>query len=292
MPAAKPGTDVVPFADYSLAKRDTSELMETIRENIGGGAITAFDLDRVKIPTGGGKLWSIPSIDGDPEDTRTIDGVIVYHREPRAFWKTAFASSGGGTPPDCSSQFGDFGVGEYGVGSVAHPSGDCKTCPMAEWGSAPLRDGQDKSRGQWCKQMKLTFVLRDDALLPLALFLPPTSLVPMRKYLLGLASHGQHYSSVVTRFTLDGATSDGGIDYSVVKPTRLESLDDASAARVREYSAAIRDVLDTIEITEADVISEESPSAPQSAPVDPEVQAAADALGGTVEGEWDGSEPL
>lgn len=273
-PAKNTGAELVPFSEYAIAKRDTSELLDTIRENVGGGAITPFDLDRVKIPTGGGKLWSIPSIDGEPEDTRQIDGVIVYHREPRAYWPTAF--SGAGNPPDCSSQFGDFGVG--------NPGGDCAACAFSQWGSAPLREGQTESRAQACKQMKLTFVLRDDALLPLALFLPPTSLVPMRKYLLGLASRGQHYSSVLTRFTLDNATSDGGIDYSVVKLQRLDTLDDASAARVREYSMAIRNVLDVVEITEADV--DETPTAaPTAAPVDPEVADAASKLGATVEEE-------
>ncbi len=282
MPTPAKSTDIVPFTGYALAKYDTNDLMDTIRENVGGGAITPFDLERVKIPTGGGKLWSIPTLEEEPEDTRQIDGVIVYHREPRAYWPVTFAKSGGGTPPSCSSQFGDVGLGEFGPGSTRNPSGQCASCPMSQWGTAVAEDGSE-GRGQACKQMKLTFVLRDDALLPLALFLPPTSLVPMRKYLLGLASRGQHYSSVITRFVLDNATSENGITYSLVKPTRLQVLDDTEAARVREYSQAIRNVLDTVEITEADVTDQPAgPSSPVH-DIDPDVAAAAEALGADVE---------
>lgn len=269
----KPSTDIIPFQSYALAKHDTSELLDTIRENVGGGAITPFDLERVKIPTGGGIAWEIPTLEGDPEVMRNLDGVIVYHREPRAFWRKSFVESTGSEPPDCSSQFGDIGIGD--------PGGECASCQYAQWGSKPLLPGQTESRGQWCRQIKLTFLLREETLLPLALFLPPTSLVNIRKYLLGLASRGQHYSSVLTRFTLESVKGEGSIEYSVARPTRLAILDEAEAARVREYSQAIRSVLDTVTITEADVAE-----GPTDVPLpDPEVADAAERLGATVEGE-------
>lgn len=101
--------------------------------------------------------------------------------------------------------------------------------------------------------MKLVFLLRPESLLPMALFLPPTSIKPVRQYLLGLASEGQHYSSAVTRFSLVKERSADGIEYAKVKLTRLSSLGDDQLRQVRDYSAGLRGALDTITVTEADV---------------------------------------
>lgn len=244
----KPSSDLVPFDGYAVAKQDPSALLSVLRENVGPGALSVFDLERVKVPTGGGALWSIPTLEGTPDDVRTLDGIIVYHREPRAYWKVPFDQSGGGTPPDCSSSHGETGIGE--------PGGACDVCPHAQWGSKPLGPGAkagDVSRGQACKQMKLVALLRPDALLPLAIFLPPTSIVPMRKYLLGLASRAKHFSSVVTRLTLTKASSGAGIEYSQAAPSMLSTLSPDEEQRVRAYADAIRSTLDTITLTEEDV---------------------------------------
>lgn len=233
-------TELVPFKDYAISKINTADLMEVLQENVGG-PISEFDLTRGKVPTGGMTAWVLPSLDGEDEIVNNIDGVIVYHRNPRSYWKVSLDESGGGVPPDCSSVDGKIGVGD--------PGGECAVCPFAQWGS---KDG-GSSRGQACKQMKLVFLLRPDALLPMALFLPPTSIRPVQQYLMGLASEGQHYSSVVTRFALEKDKSQDGIEYAKVKLTRQGVLDDVQAAASREYSQSIRGSLDTITITEEDI---------------------------------------
>jgi hypothetical protein len=210
--AAPKGTELVPFNEYSVAKVNATDLMEILQENVGG-AITEFDLQRAKVPTGGMTAWVLPSLDGEDEIVQHIDGVIVYHREPRAFWKQSIDEGGGNNPPDCSSVDGKLGVGD--------PGGECSVCPMAEWGSKD----HGESRGQACKQMKLIFLLRPESLLPMALFLPPTSIRPVRQY-------------------------------AKVKLTRLSTLADDQLRNVREYSAGIRGTLDTVEVTEADVVVE------------------------------------
>jgi hypothetical protein len=250
------GTELVPFNDYSVAKVNATDLMEILQENVGG-QITEFDLQRASVPTGGMTAWVLPSLDGDDEIVQHIDGVLVYHREPRAYWKLGIDEGGGNNPPDCSSVDGKVGVGD--------PGGDCKTCPMAEWGSK----NHGESRGQACKQMKLIFLLRPDSLLPMALFLPPTSIKPVRQYLLGLAAEGKHYSSAVTRLSLVKERSADGIEYAQVKLTRLATLDDEQVRSVREYSTGLRGALDTITVTEADVASSESQSEPDPYPTDP-----------------------
>lgn len=243
-----PSSELVPVSEYAVVKQDTSQLLDTIRENMGNSGLSAFELPRVKIPAGGGKMWELPTLEGS-EMVKSIDGVIVYFTEPRAYWTTNFDESGGGTPPDCSSQDGILGDGVFGVDSEAHPSGKCADCPMSKWGSDP-RGG----KGQACKQLRLCFVLQPDQLLPIAVFLPPTSIKPMKSFFLQLASNAVRYSHVVTSLQL-GQTKGGpggGITYSIVEPSMLEKLDDEAIVRIDQYAEAMRSILDTVQVTQAD----------------------------------------
>lgn len=247
-------TDLVVTAETSkfLAVRESAgsaDITNVMRDNLGEGGVTAFDLDRVKVPSGGGVAWEIPSLTGEAEVGRTFDGIIVHWREPRSYWAVSLDESGGGSPPDCSSTDGKTGVGD--------PGGNCATCRLSQFGSGPKGGG-----GQACKQMRLMFVLREDALLPIALFAPPTSLGPLRKYFLRLASQGKRYSDVVTRFALSKATSATGIEYAVIDPSVSEVLSAGEIAAVRSYSAGMAAAFDAVQLT-ADVVDvpQGSPSA-------------------------------
>lgn len=230
-----------PFAIVQLAKEAGGDnaLAQVMADNTGGGGITPFDLDRVKVPSGGSKAWELPTL-GDPEVARTFDGIIVHWREPRSYWKNPLDETGGGSPPDCSSVDGITGVGD--------PGGTCAVCPMAQWGSA-----RNASGGQACKQMRLLFVVRESALLPLALFAPPTSIAPLKKYFLRLASQGKRYSDVVTTFSLGTARSGGGIEYSVIEPSVQRILDGIERDAVLEYSKSIAGAIQSIRLTADDV---------------------------------------
>lgn len=243
-----PGKELVAVDNYAVVKQDTTELVAVMQENLGDGGLSAFDLPKVKIPTGGAQSWEVPTLDGG-ESVKALEGVIVYWREPRAYWVQNFDESGGGTPPDCSSNEGKIGHGVWGVGSEQHPDGKCPTCPMAEWGSDP-RGG----KGQACKQMRLLFMLQPDKLLPLAMFLPPTSIKPIKDYFLALSTEGIRYSSVITRLELDKAKGGptGNIDYSVVKPSLGARLEGPALERIQKYASEIREVLESLELTQED----------------------------------------
>lgn len=249
--AQKKTTDLVPIGDYSVVSGDgAAELSTIIEENVGGGAITPFDLDRIKIPAGGGLSWVVPTLDGET-DERSIEGIIVHWREPRAYWSTSLDESGGGTPPDCASDDGQFGVGAFGPGSDENPTGACASCPMARFGSA------DKGGGQACKQSRLLFVLRPDAILPVALALPPTSIKPARTYFLRLANARLPFYGVTTVFTLERTKNAAGIDYGRVVLTKGETLDDAQRKSVEEYRESIRQSLDAVRLEASDVHADE-----------------------------------
>lgn len=249
-----PGTDLALVDAVSspfLAIRESAgnaDLTNVMHDNLGEGGVTAFDLDRVKVPSGGGKAWEIPSLTDDVEIARTFDGIIVHWREPRAYWEKALDDSGGGTPPDCNSQDGKLGIG--------NPGGNCQTCQYAQFGTA--MKGGVATPGQACKQMRLMFVLREDGLLPLALFAPPTSLKGMRKYFLRLASQGKRFSDVVTRFSLAQTDNQGGIEYSYIEPTLVRVLSPEECGVVRAYGQGMATAFDAVQITADDVVEPEA----------------------------------
>ena len=232
--------DTSPYAIANLGTGESNTtLAEIMRENVGAGGITPFDLDRVKVPSGAGTAWELPTLTGETDVAKAFTGIIVAWREPRSYWVKGLDEGGGNQPPDCASDDGATGVGT--------PGGECAVCPLAQFGSGK------EQRGQACKQMRLLFIVRENALLPIALFAPPTSIANIRKYFLRLASEGKHYSSVVTNFTLSKATSGGGIDYSKIDVNVDRLLTDAESKAVLEYSRGISGALAGVKLTQEDV---------------------------------------
>jgi hypothetical protein len=87
------------------------------------------------------------------------------------------------------------------------------------------------------------FLLQPDAILPLQVSLPPTSLRGFRKYMTRLASKGKSYYSVITSFGLE-VTKGGGQTYSVVVPSKIADLEPAEAQASRAYGSTIRGFLE------------------------------------------------
>lgn len=259
MATAKAGTELAVLGDsYAIARVDggAANVMEVMRENLGNQGASVFDLDRVRVPSGGGTAWEVPTLDG-LEPSKHVEGIIVHWREPRAYWKLSLDESGGGVPPDCSSVDGVFGVGD--------PGGQCVRCPLAAFNTAPPKTpGGEPGRGQACKQMRLLFLLRPTDLLPLAIFAPPTSLGNLRKYFLRLASAGAPYYSVVTRLGLEKTNNAGGIEYAQIVPEVATRINPADIATIKEYSASIQSTLDAVQVTDDDLATAEADAAPVS----------------------------
>ena len=238
----EPGTELVPATDSSFAVvRATaggdSTLAQVLAENTGVHGLNEFDLDRVVMPAGGVTTWMVPTLAGD-EPMQSIEGIIVAWREPRGYWKLPLDVTGGGTPPDCSSNEGVHGVGD--------PGGDCKSCPLAQWGSDP----RDDSNAQACKQRRLLFVVREGDYLPIVVSLAPGSLKAINKYFLRLSSQNISYRAVVTKLALTRAQSAGGITYAQVDPSMVRQLTPAESAAVVEYGAGLRGAFEAVTISQ------------------------------------------
>lgn len=216
-----------------IALNHAPEIAEIIEENLGGAEIQPNDLPRVKIPAGGATTWQIDTPEG-PVSTPTLAGVLVKFQNIRGYWKSRKVT---GSPPDCSSQDMRVGVGD--------PGGACKTCPLAQFGSAPPADGEDESRGQACKQRELWFLLREGDLLPLVVSLPPTSLKAARQYRTNLTSANTRLTQVITELTLEARSGPEG-PYSVVVPKLSARLTDEYAVLAREYAKQMREMLTSV----------------------------------------------
>lgn len=193
------------------------DAVEALRENLGGERLSEFDLDQVKVPSGGGTVWEIPGIAGS-DAAKDITGVIVHMGRRRAYWSNPEPS---GEQPDCSSLDGVTGRGD--------PGGACESCPMNEWGSST----KDGSRGKACTERLLLFIVRKDDPLPLVLSCPPSSLGAMKKYRTRLRVP---YWKAITSLTLVRKQNDGGQPYSEIVPTLAGVLDDDAAAKVKQYA--------------------------------------------------------
>lgn len=230
-------TDLVKPDDYQVMTQ-AEDLRDIIESNVGD-SLSQFDLDRITMPAGGALSWTVPTLDGE-ESVKALEGIIVHWKEPRAYWQASFEDAGGGSPPDCSSEDSVLGRGMFGPGSEHNPSGECAECPMSAFGSKP-----GESNAQACKQMRVLFMVQPESLLPQAVMLPPTSIRPMKRYFLRLASKAMPFYGVVTRLELERATSGGGIKYSVVKPSVASQLEPEAASRIRHYGDGLKSVLDS-----------------------------------------------
>lgn len=230
------GTDIVPVED--LGERfpvvGNPDALEALTENLGGDAeeITVFDLDRIKIPSGGGRAWEIPTLDGieaKPEITGVIVGVIAR----RSFWESSLdESTGDPSPPDCTSEDNVHGKGVYGVGSTLHPSGKCADCPMNQFQEIKGRHVKP------CSEQRLVVFVPEGAILPVVIQLPPTSMKALRHYMMRLASSSVVYYKAITTLALKRV--DGNPAYSIVEPKLHGRIADADAAK------ALKDIGDNI----------------------------------------------
>jgi hypothetical protein len=211
---------------YAIAQLDTAEFREVLAENLGGNGISLTDLDRIKIPAGGGTTWEVPTLDGG-EATKELVGVIVAHAQQRAFWREEFG--GGNAPPDCSSPDARVGHGD--------PGGDCDDCPFSEYKSAKGGSG----RGQACRLVRVLYMVLPHSVLPVVVAVPPGSLKEMNRYFMRLLSQGIAFHTALTRLKLKQAKSADGITYSQVMPEfagRIGPDDQRKLAPLKEMLTA------------------------------------------------------
>jgi hypothetical protein len=235
-------------------RHDPATVAEVFETNLGGGGVSDFELQRVKVPGSGGIHWAVERLSGE-ESVKEITGVIVASRVVRLYWARSIDETGGGDAPDCTSEDGDTGVGT--------PGGVCADCVFAQWGSDPKG-----GRGQACKQVRLLFILEPKSLLPLVIVAPPTSLKSVRGYFLSLTSEATPYYGVVTSFGLSKEKNADGIEYAKIVPRMVTTLSPDEIATVRAYAASLQPVVEAYKVEDdPEATSGPPPAASEEDPI-------------------------
>ena len=217
---------------YIALNHDISEVEAIIADNLGDETLSERDLPRIKVPSGGGRTWEIPTLTG-VEALPVLDGIVVHFKLTRAYWPGDAAK---GSPPACISDNGVVGRGD--------PGGDCKTCPHAQYGTAVNDKGQP-APGQACNAKEIWFMLRPGSFLPVCVALPATSLKAAKGYRVGvLGSAGMRLPSVVTHIALEQDKSGAGDTFSRAVPSVGSVLSPDEAAAAQAYAARFRPLFD------------------------------------------------
>lgn len=240
--------------EYALLKADAADMIEVIKDNMGPGGLKAFDLTRVKVPSGGGTTWQMPTLQG-MKNIEEIEGVVIYWCDVRAYWSQSF--TGAGTPPDCTSEDCERGFGE--------PGGDCVECPFSKFGTATNAKGEN-ARGQACKQIRRMFILTPTSLLPILVAAPPTSIRKVAEYFRLLAGSGLRYWQISTRLKLIPDKNADGIKYSAILPEPGTQLTPEQAAVIKKIAESITPRISVVPITAEDYPVDEAPRADERAP--------------------------
>jgi hypothetical protein len=228
--ADKKEVAIVKSADFAVMRSDEAELREIIEANLGTtGEMSAFDFDRIKVPSGETDAWRVNTIDG-PEYREEITGIIIWWAEQRAYWSKGLDDGGGNAPPDCSSQDSVNGVGD--------PGGLCANCALSKFGSA------DQGHGQACKQVRQMMIYFPDALLPTMISVPPTSLKGVKRYMMTLASFNQIFWGVMTTFALTKATNEAGVKYCQISCSMAGRLSDDEKAKIKNIAESMKPIFE------------------------------------------------
>lgn len=254
------GTDLVPAAKYAMAKQpDLGSLISTINANLGGQKLDEFSLDRIVIPGAGGKVWNVPTLEGDVQQAE-LEGIIVFWKPTRGYWIESYEQSGGGSPPDCSSRNASVARSRDGFNPGAKTDDEgrfiCESCPLAQWGSA-----DNDTQAQACKLVWQVFLLTPNDLLPMVVSLPPTSTGEAQKFFLRITRAGLPYFGVITKIGLEQDKSTKGIVYSKATFSVGERLSDEERDRVEQYANALKPHFEALEIADVEAEAVEVPEA-------------------------------
>ena len=208
----------------------TTDTLPIIRENLKNQPLSLDLFDLVKSPSGGATVFSVPGLAGD-EAEKELTGIILDYTTPRAYWDTPDPVEG--TPPICMSQ----------DSIVSHDGKACAHCPYNDFGS---KDGESNAKA--CKESVLLFLLRPDSILPLLVRVPVTSKSRFLKYSARLLSTLTPISGVVTRITLEKATSKAGKPYALFNFQVVNTLGPEEAARARAFAQQFMEIVNTDEL--------------------------------------------
>jgi len=222
-------TGFVPVEAEYIALNNNA--LSVIRENLKNQPMSLDLFDVVKSPSGGSTVFAVPGLSGDEPETE-LTGIILDYTTPRAYWDTPDPVEG--TPPVCLSQ----------NSIISHDGKACATCPYNDFGS---KDGESNAKA--CKESVLLFLLRPHNVLPLLVRVPVTSKARFLKYTTRLAGALTPLNGVVTRITLEKATSKGSKPFALFKFEVASNLDMDTTMQAKAYAQQFMEIVNAADLT-------------------------------------------
>lgn len=222
--------------DISLVPVDSAYLalnnnaLEIIRANLKSQPLTLDLFDIVKSPSGGSTVFEVPGLAGN-EAAMELTGIVLDYTTPRAYWDTPDPVEG--TPPVCMSQ----------DSIISHDGKACAHCPYNDFGS---KDGESNAKA--CKESVMLFLLRPNSIIPLLVRVPVTSKPRFLKYSTRLLSTLTPISSVVTKITLEKATSKQGKPYALFNFQTVGTLSPKEAAQARAFGQQFMEIVNAAQM--------------------------------------------
>ena len=157
--------------------------------------------------------------------------IILDYTTPRAYWDTPDPVEG--TPPVCMSQ----------NSIISHDGKSCALCPYNDFGS---KNGDSNAKA--CKESVLLFLLRPNSIIPLLVRVPVTSKPRFLKYSTRLLSTLTPISSVVTKITLEKATSKQGKPYALFNFQTVSALSPEEAAQAKAFGQQFMEIVNAAQM--------------------------------------------
>jgi hypothetical protein len=220
-----PNTSALAPSDTGYVALNTNAL-DIIRENLKNQQLSFQLFDVIKSPAGGATAFTIPGLGGD-EIERELTGIILDYTTPRAYWDTPDPVEG--TPPVCYSR----------DSLMSYPDGKpCGRCIFNDFGS---KNGETNAKA--CKESVSIFLLRRDNILPVIVRVPVSSKLKFLKYATRLIGSLTPIYGVVTRITLEKATSKAGQPYALYNFEALSLLSPEETANARAFGQKFMEIL-------------------------------------------------
>lgn len=224
---ATQGTSGFAIVDDSKAKG----VMLTAFEQLG---ISNYQLNRLKIPAGGGSAWEVESLEGTRVEQNLDVIVLAIKGKQKSWWSASLDEGGGGSPPSCSSTDGRTGFGVNTLGDdVTDAEHACSACEWNQFGSS-----RGSGNGKDCKDFSLLFCFLEGSRLPSLLTVPATSLKGLQGYVFKLIDSGKRMENVITRLSLKKTQSASGITYSTLDLSWVKDLDEGASTEMTEIHEA------------------------------------------------------
>ena len=223
-----PETSLTPVDSSYLALKNNA--LDIIRANLKSQPLTLDLFDIVKSPSGGSTVFEVPGLAGN-EAEKELVGIVLDYTTPRAYWDTPDPVEG--TPPICMSQ----------NSIISHDVKSCALCPYNDFGS---KDGESNAKA--CKESVLLFLLRPNSVIPLLVRVPVTSKGRFLKYSTRLLSTLTPLSSVVTKITLEKATSKQGKPYALFNFQTVNTLSPEEAVQAKAFGQQFMEIVNAAQL--------------------------------------------